>query len=312
MMHVPVLLKETLQFLNAAQGGRFVDCTVGFGGHTAAILESNAKNKVLGIDLDQSSLDKLRETLAQRGLAQRATLVQGNFKDIEKIISESEFGPVDGILLDLGFSSWQLDNPARGFSFQVDGPLDMRLNPESKKTAADVVGSYGPKDLEKVIKDFGEDRFARQIAGAIIRARKLKKIDSTIFLAEIIRSAVPAPVRYRANDNIRRVFQAIRIEVNGELENLSQVLPAALKVLKPGGRLAVISFHSLEDRMVKEFFANRAKDCVCPPEFPTCVCDKKAELKILTRKPVIATEEEGGINPRSKSAKLRTAEKITN
>ena len=311
-MHVPVLLKETLQFLDAAKGGSFIDCTVGFGGHTGAILDLNTNNKVLGIDLDQSSLDKLNGMLEQRGLGQRATLVQGNFRDIEKIALEAGFGPVDGILLDLGFSSGQLDDASRGLSFQADGPLDMRLNPAAKKTAADVVNSYGPKDLEKVIKDFGEDRFARQIAGAIIRARKLKSLDSTIALAEIIRSAVPTPVRYKANDNIRRVFQAIRIEVNGELASLRQVLPAAVKILKPGGRLAVISFHSLEDRIVKEFFNAMAKDCVCPPEFPTCICDKKPELKILTRKPIIASEVETNINPRSNSAKLRAAEKIIN
>ena len=311
-MHVPVLLNETLSLLRASSGGKFIDCTIGFGGHTMAILEANPSNQVLGIDLDQSSLDKLGVELKQRGLGQRVTLVQGNFKDIEKIVSESDFAPVDGILLDLGVSSWQLDDASRGLSFQVDGPLDMRLNPAAKKTAADVVNGYGPKDLELVIKDFGEDRFARQITSAIIRARKAKQIDSTLVLAEIIRMAVPAPVRYKANDNIRRVFQAIRIEVNGELASLKQALPQAMNILKPEGRLAIISFHSLEDRIVKEFFNLKAKDCVCPPDFPTCVCDKQTELKILTRKPVTATVEETNINSRSKSAKLRAAEKIKN
>lgn len=309
-MHAPVLLNETLQFLNAKSGERFIDCTVGFGGHTSAILSANANSKVLGIDLDQSSLDKLKGTLAQRGLNQRVALVQGNFKDLERITAENDFGSVDGILLDLGFSSWQLDNAERGLSFQTDGPLDMRLNPEAKKTAGDVVNSYGPKELEKVIKDFGEDRFARAITANIIKARKTKKIESTLQLAEIIRASIPAPVRYKANDNIRRVFQALRIEVNGELDSLRMALPAALKILKPGGRLVVISFHSLEDRIVKEFFNTQAKDCVCPPDFPTCVCDKQSEVKILTRKPVIASEEETNINPRSKSAKLRAAEKL--
>lgn len=307
--HVPVLLKETLEFLNATSGQKFIDCTVGFGGHTSAILEANPKNTVLGIDLDQSSLDKLEHTLAQRGLNQRVTLVQGNFKDLEKIIFENEFGLADGVLLDLGFSSWQLDNAERGLSFQADGPLDMRLNLQAKKKAGDVVNSYGPKDLEKVIKDYGEDRFARAITANIIKARKVKKIESTFQLAEIIRASIPAPVRYKANDNIRRVFQALRIEVNGELDSLRTVLPLALKILKPGGRLVVISFHSLEDRIVKEFFNTKAKDCVCPPDFPTCVCDKESELTVLTRKPVIASEEEAKINPRSKSAKLRAAEK---
>lgn len=311
-MHVPVLLKETLDLLDAGQGGNFIDCTVGGGGHTAAILAANPKNRVLGIDLDQTSLDKLKQKFTQSGLDQRVNLVQGNFRDLGKIAEEQGLNSIDGILLDLGFSSGQLDDPSRGLSFQADGPLDMRLNPVAEKTADRVINSYGPKDLEKVLANYGEERLAKRIVGAIIAARKIEPIKSTSRLAEIIRSAVPAPVRFKANDNIRRVFQAVRIEVNDELTSLRKALPQALEILNPNGRLVVISFHSLEDRIVKEFFNTEAKDCVCPPEFPTCICDKQANVKVLTRKPVIATEEEINKNPRSKSAKLRAAIKLQN
>src|SRR3989344_3960508 len=309
-MHIPVLLKEDLEYLNVKKGGVFIDGTVGGGGHTIEILKAHKNSKVLGIDLDQSSLDKLRERLVQEGLDQRCILVQGNYSQLQKIASQEGIAPVDGILLDLGFSSSQVDDTRRGFSFQSPGPLDMRFDSSSELTAGEIVNRYHEKDLARVLQQFGEERFARRIAIGIIKARKIKPIKSTEELAEIVRRAIPLPVRFKAKDNIRRVFQAIRIEVNSELENLKSALPQALSLLKTGGKLAVVSFHSLEDRIAKEFFNEQAKACVCPPEFPTCICGKSPSVKILTRKPIEAGEDEMKINSRSKPAKMRVLKKI--
>lgn len=309
-MHVPVLVKEVLEYLNVEKGEKFVDGTAGSGGHIFAVNRANPKVQILGIDLDQASLDNLQKEVDREGLGQSIKLARGNYKDIDKIVSAESFGLVDGILLDLGFSSTQLDDPARGLSFQQDSPLDMRYDRNSELTAAEVINGYHPKDLEKLIDEYGEDRFYRKIASGIIAARKLKPIESTGQLAEVVRKSIPAPLRFKANDSIRRVFQAVRIEVNRELENLKEFLPKALDLLNPNGRLAVISFHSLEDRIVKKFFWEQAKDCVCPPEFPMCVCDKASKLRILTRKPVTASVPEIAENLRSKPAKLRAAEKI--
>ncbi len=295
-MHVPVLLKETIEYLNAKSGKIFVDGTVGDGGHIFALASANTNSEILGIDLDQTSLNNLQNQVNQKGLSQKVKLVHGNFRDLEKFIET----PVDGILLDLGFSSAQLDDPARGLSFQTDGPLDMRFDKSSPLTAEEVVNTYSEKDLERIITEYGEDRFAHQIASSIVKARKQEPIATTLELGSLI----PHP------DGRRRVFQAIRIEVNRELENLKEFLPKAMKLLNPSGRLVIISFHSLEDRIVKEFFNEKAKGCVCPPEFPVCVCGKASEARILTRKPVVATEEEIKSNPRSKPAKLRALEKI--
>jgi 16S rRNA (cytosine1402-N4)-methyltransferase len=310
MTHIPVLLKETLEHLDVKTGLSFVDATVGGGGHTEEILASNPTAKVLGIDLDQASLDKLRSKLTQEGLGQRTKLVQGNYRDIDRILPAQGWDKVDGILLDLGFSSLQLDDSARGFSFSSDGPLDMRYDSQQRLTAEKVVNQYHPSDLERVISEYGEEKLARRIAKAIVEARKKEIIATTAQLAEVVKSAVPLPIRFKANDNIRRVFQAIRIEVNAELDNLRATLPKILSLLNPNGCMVIISFHSLEDRIVKEFMVAESKDCICPPEFPTCVCGKASTLRILTRKPVTAGEEEIAANPRSKSAKLRAAAKI--
>lgn len=309
-MHLPVLLQEVLEYLDVRHGQNFIDCTVGGGGHTKAILNTNPNAKVLGIDLDQTSLDKLKTEFIQAGLTQRSILVSGNYRDLDQFAADNDFQPVDGILMDLGFSSLQLDDPQRGLTFQADGPLDMRYSETGKLSAHDVVNQYDLKRLTEVIQDYGEERFAHKIAGKILQTRQSEEIKTTTQLAEIIKQALPASIRFKANDNIRRVFQAIRIEVNQELDNLKAALPKALELLKPEGRLVVISFHSLEDRIVKEFFAGCAKDCVCPPEFPTCVCDKASTLRILTRKPVVATAEEILNNPRSKPAKLRAGQKL--
>jgi 16S rRNA (cytosine1402-N4)-methyltransferase len=310
MPHIPVLLNETIQYLNAKKGGIFIDGTVGGGGHLKAILAENFQNQVIGVDLDQASLYKLKGELTLSGLDQRSKLVQGSYANIDKILHELGVGSVDGVLLDLGFSSLQLDEPDRGFSFAEDGPLDMRFDREAEKTAESIVNRYQPKDLEKVIFEFGEEKFAKRIVSNIIEARKISPIATTKQLAEIVRKSIPLPIRFKASDSIRRVFQAIRIEVNQELNNLKIVLPKILKVLNPEGRIVIISFHSLEDRIVKEFFVTESKGCVCPVEFPTCVCDKASSLKILTRKPIAASEEEINNNPRSKPAKLRAAEKL--
>ena len=299
-MHVPVLLKETLEYLNAINGTKFIDGTLGSGGHAVAILKANSRAKILGIDWDQASLEKAKENFIQEGLGQRSALVAGNYKDLGKFAQEFGFKPADGILLDLGFSSLQIDDPNRGFSFQADGLLDMRYCKANALTAEEVVNSYAQVDLAKIFKDFGEEKFAKKFARKIVEQRKLAPIVRTIQLARLI--GLP--------DSIRRIFQAIRIEVNNELENLKAALPEALKVLSPGGRLVIISFHSLEDRIVKQFFIDQAKDCICPSQFPTCICDKISTARILTRKPVIAQEEEIIANPRSKSAKLRAIEKI--
>jgi 16S rRNA (cytosine1402-N4)-methyltransferase len=309
-MHVPVLLKETLEYLNVDKGLRFIDGTAGSGGHIFGIIEANPKAEILGIDLDQASLDDLQRAVDQKGLSQKIRLAQGSYRDFDKIANAQNFGASDGILLDLGFSSSQLDDPARGFSFQTEGPLDMRYDTQAYLTAEEVVNRYHAKRLEEVISEYGEERFARRIAAGIIIARKIDPIKTTSKLGEIVRRAIPLPVRFKANDNIRRVFQAIRVEVNHELDNLKEFLPKALDALNPGGRLVIISFHSLEDRIVKEFFNEQAKECVCPPEFPTCVCEKSSSLRILTRKPVTASEPEILINSRSKPAKLRVIEKL--
>ena len=308
--YIAVLLKEVLEYLNSKNGGKFVDATVGSGGHIKAILESNPKNLGLGIDLDQTSLDKLRDKLTRIGLSQRLKLVAGNYRDIDRILSDMGWLKVDGILLDLGFSSVQLNDPSRGFSFASEGLLDMRYDQSAELTADSVVNRYHPKDLERIIFAYGEEKLTRRIVAKIVATRKISQIKTTTELAAVIKSTVPLPRRFKAADHIRRVFQAIRIEVNSELKNLTAALPKMLEALNPQGRLAVISFHSLEDRIVKEFFVSEAKDCVCPPEFPTCICNKASTLRILNKKPIVASDEEVAINSRSKSAKLRVVEKI--
>lgn len=274
MTHIPVLLKETLFYLNVEHGQKFIDATAGEGGHTRALLATNPDAKVLAIDLDQSALDKINDP--------RSIVVAGNYKDLKQIASRVGFLEVSGVLLDLGFSSFQLDDPSRGFSFQKEGPLDMRYDKTQKLTAEYVVNHYPPPQLEKIFREFGEERLGRKIASAIASLRKQSRITSTRQLFNIIK--VP--------DRARRIFQAVRIEVNHELGNLVSGLAQTPEILKSGGRLVVISFHSLEDRIVKQFLK------------------QSKELKIITKKPIRATEAEQAVNPRSKSAKLRAAEKI--
>ena len=305
--HFPVLKSETIELLNICDGGTYVDGTIGGSGHSQAMLESANNVKIIGIDQDEEALEYCRKVLKGNP---NVTLVHGNFKDIDKILDSLKVKQVDGILVDIGVSSYQIDNAERGFSFRSDARLDMRMDKSNPLSAFDVVNTYPEGELIKVIKDYGEERFATSIARHIVKARTVKPIETTKELEDVILSSVP---RYKGQDglsNVQRTFQAIRIEVNGELKALSEFLDKAFDYLKPGGRLAVISFHSLEDRIVKQKFKELSTGCICPPDFPICVCGHKATIKLVTKHPVEASEQELKINSRSASAKLRVAEKL--
>jgi len=304
-MHVSVLPEEVLHYINAKDGERFIDGTAGAGGYMERILAVNSKARILGIDLDQTSLDNLKQKFVQRNLIERVTLVHGSYSDMLQIGKANDFLPVSGIVLDLGFSSDQIDDPKRGFSFQGKGPLDMRYNKTQKLTAADVVNTYAETKLAKILYDYGEDKFAKKIARSIVQRRGGNPIANTHDLLGLIEESLPKPIKHKAQDVARRIFQAIRIEVNGELDSLREVLPDTLEALETGGRLVVIAFHSLEDRIVKEFMREASRGCICPAEFPTCICGKEPKARMLTKKPVTATDEELNTNPRSKPAKLR-------
>lgn len=310
MPHYPVLLDEVVQYLGAKTPGNYIDATVGGGGHARAIASANPKNQVLGVDWDSESLAVLRQQLAAEKLTKRIQLVHSNYADAMRAAREHGFEPVQGIVLDLGFSSIQLDEPERGFSFQTGGPLDMRYDRAQKLDAAAVLNKYSEQELSEIFKKYGEEAHARKIARALVVRRKSAGLHSADEVFDVIKGALPAPMRHKAADSARRIFQALRIEVNKELDNLARALPQMYESLAVGGRLAVISFHSLEDRIVKNFFADLAKGCICPPEFPECICGNKPKVRILTKKPVTAQPQELAENPRSKPAKLRAIEKI--
>ncbi len=304
--HIPVLLAAVLDGLNVAaySDGLFIDGTVGAGGHAAAILNAAPESRLLGFDRDPRSLDIARATLAPFG--ERATLVHANYDTMGEVAPDHGFASVDGILLDLGLSSMHVDEAARGFAFKVDGPLDMRFDPTAKiPTAADLVNTWDADELANLIYQYGEDRDSRRIARAIIAARPLH---TTRQLADVIEKAHRGP-REKIHP-ATRTFQALRIAVNDELGAVERVLPQAIALLKPGGRLAVISFHSLEDRIVKQYFRDESTDCVCPPKQPVCTCGHQASIKLVNRKPIAADEAESAANPRSRSAKLRVVEKV--
>ena len=304
------MLKEVLHYSNIASANRIIDGTVGDGGYIKEFLKASDTVVILGTDLDQVSLGKLRDEFASGNLSQRVKLVHSNFRNIKSVAEENQFVPVSAVILDLGFSSTQLDDPTRGLSFQSAGPLDMRFDSTQKKTAAEIINSYPPHQLAEVFRDYGEEKLASKIAADIIKDRAIHPFRTTVELFETIKRALPKPVVHKASDYARRVFQALRIETNDELENLRRVLPDVLEILEPGGRMLVISFHSLEDRIVKEFMVTQARGCVCPPDFPYCVCGKNPNLKILTKKPIVAAASEIAENSRSKPAKMRVAEKI--
>ena len=315
--HVPVLLHEVIAYLRPVAGGLYIDGTVGGGGHTAAILAQSAPDgRVLGIDTDAQALARVEGRLSSEIATGRLILAHGNFADMGRIAQENGFHAAQGVLLDLGFSSDQMDTPERGFSFSADGPLDMRLDPDLPMTAADLVNSASEQELAHVIWQYGEEPRSRSIARRIVRERAKGPITRTKQLASLVAAGVP--MKPGSIHPATRTFQALRIAVNQELERLSSVLPQVVDLLAvpdegrglAGGRMAIISFHSLEDRIVKTFIRQEATDCICPPRTPVCICGHKARLRIITTKPVTATPEEVSANPRSRSAKLRVAERI--
>lgn len=307
--HVSVLLNECIDGLNIKHNGIYVDGTLGGAGHSSEIIKRlSGEGLLIGIDQDINALAASKERLA--GYA-NVKFIHSNFMEIKRILMESDIKGIDGILLDLGVSSHQLDVPERGFSYMQDAPLDMRMDTSSGFTAREVVNNYSKSELERVIKDYGEERWASRIAEFIIRERMKKPIQTTFELVEIIKSAIPAAARREGPHPAKRTFQAIRIEVNKEIDILEKAVYDCLDVLNPGGRLCIITFHSLEDRIVKNVYKQRENPCTCPPSFPICVCGKKPQIKIISKKPVIPSQEEINENPRSRSAKLRIAEKLS-
>lgn len=306
--HVSVLLNEVIEGLNIKEDGIYVDGTLGGAGHSLEIVKRLKSGILVGIDQDEFALNKAGQVLDE--FKDRVKLIHNNYENIDKVLEELGLGQVDGILLDLGVSSHQLDEESRGFSHNKDAPLDMRMDNTADLTAWDVVNKYSKEDLEKIIWDYGEDRWAKRIAEFIVNERMEKPIDTTLELVTVIKKAIPKAVRMEGHHPGKKTFQAIRIEVNRELEVLKNSIDKMVDLLKPGGRLVIITFHSLEDRIVKEAFKELFKDCICPAEFPECKCNKKREIQIITRKPIVASNKELEINPRSRSAKLRIAEKL--
>jgi len=302
--HLPVMAAEVISLLVTRTDGVYVDCTVGGGGHARAILNNAPAGRLLGIDMDPSALDAARSALAPFG--NRAELTVGNFSELASIVSDRCRGPVDGILFDLGFSSLQLDDPSRGLSFSAEGPIDMRLDPSLDATALDLIASSNERDLARIIAEFGEEKRAHPIARAILDARGRGRLATTTDLANAVLETKPQ----KRVKTLARVFQALRIAVNGELDNLAAGLDQAVASLRRGGRLVVISYHSLEDRTVKRHFAHRERPCTCPRDLPTCVCGRKPTLRVLTKHVVTPRDAELAANPRARSAKLRAAERV--
>ncbi len=306
--HISVLLNECLDGLNIRPDGIYVDGTLGGAGHSSQIVRRLDSGRLIGIDRDPVALKAAGERL--KDFTDKVTLVHSNFCRIGEVLQEQSISAVDGILLDLGVSSPQLDDGARGFSYMADAPLDMRMNSEDVLTAHAVVNTWSYEELRRILFDYGEERYAPQIAAAICCCREGKPIDTTFELVDVIRSAMPASALREKQHPAKRSFQAIRIAVNDELGAVRKVMDAAIPKMKPGGRLAVITFHSLEDRIVKNAMNEAARGCTCPPEFPVCVCGKKPQVKLITRKPIISGDEELERNPRARSAKLRICEKL--
>lgn len=303
--HVPVLLHETLQGLNINPNGIYVDCTVGGAGHSIKIAEQLSENgRLIALDRDPDAIQVASERLKPYN----ATILQRNYSQIKDALETLNIDCVDGILMDLGVSSHQLDTVERGFSYHYDAPLDMRMS-QSGTSAFDIVNQYSYEQLSKILFEFGEEKFSHKIASNIVKSREVKPIETTLQLAEIVKDSIPAKFR-REKNPCKKTFQAIRMEVNGELEHLSIGLDDAFDSLKVGGRLAIITFHSLEDRLVKQRFANLCRGCTCPPDFPQCVCGKKPRARLVNRKPIEATDLEIEQNNRSRSAKLRVIERI--
>lgn len=310
LIHKPVLLRESIEALNIRPDGVYVDGTLGRAGHSIEIAQRLTTGRLICVDRDQAAIDSAQTRLAP--WMDRVTLVHRNFCELGEILKELGIPGADGMLFDLGVSSPQLDDPARGFSYMHDAPLDMRMDETQPLSAHNVVNEWDYESLRRILYDYGEERYAPRIARAIVEARTQRPIESTGELVEIIRSAMPAPALREKQHPAKRSFQAIRIAVNGELDALPPMLEAATDGLNPGGRLAVITFQSLEDRIVKKTMRDLATGCICPPEFPVCVCGRKPKLTLVTHKPIVAGEEELKENPRARSAKLRVAEKCDN
>ena len=306
--HISVLLQECLDGLNIKPEGIYVDGTLGGAGHSSKIAERLTTGRLIGIDRDPIALKAAGERL--QPFQDNVTLVYSNFCEIAQVLQDLDVSGVDGILLDLGVSSPQLDDAARGFSYMLDAPLDMRMNSEDTLDAYAVVNTWPQEELRRILYTYGEERYAPQIAAAICRRREEKPIETTLQLVDVIRSAMPPAALREKQHPAKRSFQAIRIAVNDELGSVEKVMRDAFSVLNPGGRLAVITFHSLEDRIVKLAMAEAAKGCTCPPSFPVCVCGKKPLVKLISRKPIVASDKELEDNPRSRSAKLRVCEKL--
>ena len=305
--HISVLLNECIENLNIKPDGIYVDGTLGLGGHSEQILKRLDTGRLIGIDRDESAIRRTGERLAQ--YADKMTLVHGNFCDVSQILDELGVDAVDGMLFDLGVSSPQLDDSGRGFSYMADAPLDMRMDREESRTAWDIVNTYSEQELFRVIRDYGEDRFAKNIAKHIVKQREEKPVETTGELVKIIQGAIPMKVQKTGGHPAKRTFQAIRIELNRELTVIDEVIDTMIDVLKPGGRLCIITFHSLEDRIVKSRFRTAENPCICPREFPVCVCGRKSKGHVVTRKPILPSETEMEENPRARSAKLRVFEK---
>ena len=307
--HISIMFEDCMRLLDIKKDGIYVDGTLGGGGHSYGICSSLGENgRLIGIDRDMEAIDAAKKRLAE--FANITTFVNSNYANIKEILAECGVSSINGALLDLGVSSYQLDNPERGFSYMHDAPLDMRMNAQDSFSAYELINEYSEKELTRVIKDYGEERWASRIARFIVNARKSHPVATTFQLNDIIKSAIPASARKDGGHPSKRTFQAIRIEVNGEIEKLEKAVSDFFDVLAPGGVLAVITFHSLEDRIVKQLFKDFATGCTCPSDFPICVCGKTPRGKILTKKPIVANDEEINFNSRSKSAKLRGIMKL--
>ena len=306
--HVSVLLQETVDGLNVKPDGIYVDGTLGGGGHSYEVCTRlGAKGSIIGIDQDEAAIEAASIRLKDFG--EKVTIVRSNYCDMKSRLHELGIDKVDGIMLDLGVSSYQLDTADRGFSYREDAPLDMRMDQRSKMTARDIVNDYSEMDLYRVIRDYGEDKFAKNIARHIVRERAKRPIETTGELTEVIRHAIPMKFQKKTGHPAKRTFQAIRIELNRELDVLRDSLDDMIDMLNPGGRLCIITFHSLEDRIVKSAFKKNENPCTCPSDFPVCVCGKVSKGRVITRKPILPSEEEMEVNSRSKSAKLRIFER---
>jgi 16S rRNA (cytosine1402-N4)-methyltransferase len=305
--HIPIMLEPVLEGLDIKENGIYVDGTLGGAGHSSEIAARlGSEGRLIGIDQDRDAISAATKRLARY---KNVVVVHNNYVNIRSVLEQLMICGVDGILLDLGVSSYQLDNGERGFSYREDAPLDMRMDRDAEYTAADIVNDYSEDELRRIISRYGEEKFAGRIASGIVKAREKQRIETTFQLNEIIKNAIPAAARRQGGNPSKRTYQAIRIELNKELSVLEEALTDMIDLLNPGGRLCIITFHSLEDRIVKNAFKEAENPCICPPEFPVCTCGRKSKGKVITRKPIVADEKELEMNPRSSSAKLRIFEK---